>query len=380
MVHAFLSSVETHAKGHSGHFLTAISAIMENMANTSSRTLRLLSLLQNHRFWPGHDLAERLDVSPRTLRRDVDRLRELGYPVEAHRGVDGGYQLAAGAALPPLVIDDEEAVAVAAALQTAAAHGAGTDAASGAAPGTAIDVTEPSLRVLAKITQVMPAPLRRRVEALTEVTVPAMWGSAARPRVDPGILTTVAMACRDAERIRFSYTAADATRTERYAEPHRLVSLGGRWYLVGYDLTRQDWRTFRLDRIADPPRPTGERFRPRPLPAPDAATYVRESIGRAFAVYDVEVLIDAPAGTVRSRIGRWAQIEELPGGRGSAPGGRGNSGARCRVRMTADSLDWPLFALGIVGAGFEVVSPPELRDRVADWAARFTAATATIDG
>jgi predicted DNA-binding transcriptional regulator YafY len=324
------------------------------MANTSSRTLRLLSLLQNHRFWPGIDLAERLGVSPRTLRRDVDRLRELGYPVRAHRGVDGGYQLAAGAALPPLVIDDEEAVAVAVALHTAAAQGA----VSG--------IAESAVRALAKVTQVMPAGLRRHVEALTAMSVPATWGpGASASAVDPGILTVLALACRDSERIRFPYTAADETRTRRYAEPHRLVSLGGRWYLVGYDLTRQDWRTFRTDRIAGPPRATGERFRPRALPAPDAATYVRESIGRAFDDYEVEVLIDAPADAVRAKIGRWFTVEARPED-------------RCRALITTDSLDWPVFALGVVGADFEVVAPPELRDHLADWGARFTRGTTTM--
>jgi predicted DNA-binding transcriptional regulator YafY len=342
---------------------------MKNMANTSTRTLRLLSLLQNHRYWPGAELAERLDVSPRTLRRDIDRLRELGYPVRAQRGVDGGYQLAAGVALPPLVVDDDEAVAVAVALHTAAASGAagaagaGTDGPNEA--GAAASVAEASVRALAKLTQVMPARLRRHVEALTAMTVPATWGSRATPPVAPGTLTVIALACRDAERIRFGYTAADGTSTDRYVEPHRLVSLGGRWYLVGYDLTRLDWRTFRLDRIAGPPRGTGERFRPREMPAADAATFVRESIGGARLGYEVEVLMDAPAGAVRAAIGRWAAVERVSEG-------------RCRVRMTADSLDWPMLALGVTGADFQVVSPPELTDRVRDWARRFSSATGTM--
>ena len=342
------------------------------MANTSTRTLRLLSLLQNHRDWPGAELAERLGVSPRTLRRDIDRLRELGYPVRAQRGVDGGYQLAAGAALPPLVVDDDEAVAVAVALHTATASGAagaagaGTEGADGPnEAGTADSVAEASVRALAKLTQVMPARLRRHVEALTAMTVPATWGSRATPPVAPGTLTVIALACRDAERIRFGYTAADATSTDRYVEPHRLVSLDGRWYLVGYDLTRLDWRTFRLDRIAGPPHGTGERFRPREIPAADAAAFVRENIGSARLGYEVEILMDAPAGTVRAAIGRWAAVERV-------------SEVRCRVRMTADSLDWPMLALGVTGADFQVVSPPELADRVRDWARRFSSATGTM--
>jgi biotin operon repressor len=164
---------------------------MDIMASTSTRTLRLLSLLQSRRYWPGAELAGRLQVSPRTLRRDIDRLRELGYPVQAQRGVEGGYQLAAGAALPPLMIDDTEAVALAIGLQTAA-------------QGAVEDIAESSVRALAKVVQIMPARLRRRVEALGAMTVPASWGSAGTPSVDPGVLTTVALACRDSDRLRLA--------------------------------------------------------------------------------------------------------------------------------------------------------------------------------
>jgi predicted DNA-binding transcriptional regulator YafY len=318
------------------------------MADTSARTLRLLSLLEGRRYWPGAELAERLQVSARTLRRDVDRLRELGYPIQAQRGVDGGYQLAAGTALPPLVVDDEEAVALAVGLQVAA---------QGAVEGTA----EASMRALAKVIQVMPARLRRRVEALNAATVPASWGNTPQAAVDPAILTTTAMACRDAERLRFSYTAASGEQTDRHVEPYRLVLLGRRWYLVGYDLTRQDWRSFRLDRLAGP-RGTGARFRPRELPAADAAAFVRAGIGRATAVYEVEALVDAPAETVRERFGRWAAVEEV-------------SETRSRIRMTVDQLEWPMMLLGSLGAEFEVISPPELLDQVRDWARRFTQAS-----
>ena len=317
------------------------------MANTSSRMLRLLSLLETHRYWPGAELADRLQVSQRTLRRDIDRLRELGYPVQAQRGVTGGYQLAAGAALPPLLVDDEEAVALAVGLQAAA---------ESAVEG----IAESSVRALAKVVHVMPARLRRRVEALRTMTVPASWGSGGRVSVDPGVLTEIAVACRDTERLRFGYTAANGRQTARHVEPHRLVSLGRRWYLVGYDLDRHDWRSYRVDRLARP-EGTGARFRPRELPAADAADFVRAGIGSVSAVYDVEVLIDAPAGAVRERIGRWATVEN------AGPG-------RCRIRMTADSLDWPTMALGAVGAGFEVVSPPELADHVRDWGRRFSRA------
>ena len=317
------------------------------MASTSARTLRLLSLLQIRRYWPGEELARQLRVSPRTLRRDIDRLRELGYPIQAQRGVAGGYQLAAGTALPPLVVDDEEAVALAVGLQAAA---------QGAVEGTA----EASVRALAKVVQVMPARLRRRVQALGAMTVPASWEGPAGVSVDPGVLTTLALACRDAERVRFSYTAADGQQTGRHVEPHRLVQLGRRWYLAGYDLDRNGWRSYRLDRLAGP-RGTGARFRPRELPAADAAAFVRAGIQSTRAGYDIEVIVEAPAEMVRERIGRWASVSEI-------------SATRCRVRMTADALEWPILGLGMVGADFQVVAPPELIDWVRDWGARFSRA------
>jgi predicted DNA-binding transcriptional regulator YafY len=322
------------------------------MADTSARTLRLLSLLEARRYWPGAELAGRLQVSARTLRRDVDRLRELGYPIQAQRGVDGGYQLAAGTALPPLVVDDEEAVALAFGLQLATQG--------------AEDTAEASMRALTKVIQVMPARLRRRVEALSAATVSAAWGSTAQIAVDPAILTTTAMACRDTERLRFSYTAASGEQTDRHVEPYRLVLLGRRWYLVSYDLTRQDWRSFRLDRLAEP-RGTGARFRPRELPAADAAAFVQAAIGSYAAIYEVEALVDAPADTVRERYGRWASVEEV-------------TPARSRIRMTVDQLEWPMLLLGSLGAEFEVIAPPELLDRVRDWARRFSQAGLTAGG
>lgn len=318
------------------------------MANTSSRTLRLLSLLQTHRYWPGAELADRLGVSPRTLRRDVDRLRELGYPVEAQRGVDGGYQLAPGAALPPLVVDDEEAVALAVGLQAAA-------------QGSVEGIAEASLRVLAKVVQVMPARLRRRVDALRAMTVPPGWAGTTGATVDPGVLTTVALACRDSERIRFAYTAADGRESDRHAEPLRLVPVGRRWYLVAYDLIRHDWRSFRVDRLTAP-QGTGARFRPRELPAGDAAQFVRSRWDNLPRAQRVEAVVEAPAAAVRNRVGQWGTVEEIDAG-------------RCRLLMTADSLDWPTLALGVLDADFHVVGPPELRERMRVWSARFGRAT-----
>ncbi|MFL6141541.1 MAG: helix-turn-helix transcriptional regulator [Labedaea sp.] len=317
------------------------------MANTSTRTLRLLSLLQNHRYWPGTDLAERLGVSVRTLRRDIDRLRELGYPVEAQRGVDGGYQLAAGAVLPPLQVDDDEAVALAVGLQAAA-------------QGQVEGIAEAGVRVLAKLVQVMPARLRRRVEALRAMTVPASWGGTGQAAVDPGALTTIALAGRDSERLRFSYTATGGEHTARHVEPHRLVWLGRRWYLVAYDLTRHDWRTFRVDRLSAP-SPTGARFRPRELPGADAAAFIRASMGNLPHPYRTEVVVDAPAAIVRDRIGRWWTVEDI-------------DADHCRIHMTTDSLDWPAMALGVLDADFHVVHPPELLDKIHNWGDRFTRA------
>jgi predicted DNA-binding transcriptional regulator YafY len=328
----------------SGQFLTSMQGRLDDMANTSSRTLRLLSLLQTHRYWPGPDLADRLGVSVRTLRRDVDRLRDLGYPVEATRGVDGGYQLAAGAALPPLVVDDDEAVALAVGMQAAT---------QGAVPG----IEEAAVRALTKVTQVMPPRLRHRVEALRTMTVPASWGGGG-PVVVPETLVVVAQACRDTERLEFGYTAGSGERTHRQVEPHRLVSLGRRWYLVGYDLGRHGWRSFRLDRLTEPHR-TGARFRPRELPAPDAAAFVQAGMREMPAPYQVEAVVEAPAERIQERIGRWATVQEL-------------DADRCRLVISGDSLDWAAMALGVIGAEFELIRPPELADLLRDWAGRFS--------
>ncbi len=314
------------------------------VSNTSARTLQLLSLLQTRRYWPGTELAARLEVTTRTLRRDIDRLRDLGYPVEARRGLEGGYQLAAGAVLPPLVLDDEEAVALGVGLTTAIQS------------GSVVGIEESSVRALAKIVQVMPSRLRRRVDALAVMTVPAQWG---RPTaaVDAGELTAVAQACRDTERLEFGYTARDGAHSLRHVEPHRLVLLGRRWYLVAWDLSRFDWRSFRIDRMTEPRR-TGARSHPRELPAVDAAEFVRQGIGNLPTKHRVEVLVHADATVVRDRTGPWATVEEI-------------DNLTCRLRMTTDSLDWVMMTLGAVGAEFDVVSPPEVVDLARDWTERF---------
>jgi predicted DNA-binding transcriptional regulator YafY len=319
------------------------------MANTSSRMLRLLSLLQTHRYWPGGELADRLEVSVRTLRRDVDRLRDLGYPVDAHRGVDGGYQLAAGAALPPLLLDDDEAVALTIGLRAAA-------------QGAIAGIEESSVRALAKVVQVMPPRLRRRVDALRAATVPAAWGPSAST-VDAGVLTTVAQACRDEERLRFTYTARAGEQTHRHVEPHRLVALGRRWYLVAFDVARNDWRSFRLDRL-EQARATGMRFHPRDVPGGDAAAFVRSRIESRPTAHTVEAIVFASLDTVRKVTGQWATLEAI-------------DDQRCRIRMSVDSLDWPMLVLGAAGADFEILHPPELKAHLRDWSTRFARATST---
>jgi predicted DNA-binding transcriptional regulator YafY len=316
--------------------------------NPSARMLRLLSLLQTHRYWRGSELSSRLEVSARTLRRDIDRLRELGYQVDAVRGVSGGYQLRAGGALPPLLLEDEEAVAIAVSLRTAA---------SGAVAG----LEETSLQALTKMIGLMPPRLRRRMDALRSQTDGVPW--AGGPQLDAAVLTTLAQACRDDEPVTFAYTARDATATRRRVEPHRLVSLGRRWYLVAYDRDRQDWRSFRVDRIAHP-EASGQRFRPRELPAEDAPAFVRAGIRSMAHRYEVRVRLELDAATVEDHVGRWATIQaEGPGA--------------CRMVMPTDTLDWPLMVLARLDAEFTVEGPDELREALASAADRFARAAGT---
>ena len=309
--------------------------------NTSARMLRLLSLLQTHRYWPGGELSERLEVSPRTLRRDIERLRDLGYDVDAVRGVAGGYQLRAGGALPPLLLDDDEAVAIAVALHTAAA-------------GAVAGMEESSVQALTKVITLMPPRLRRRIDALRSQTDGVPWGGG--PVLDADALTVLAQACRDDELLTFGYRARDAEPTDRRVEPHRLVSLGRRWYLVAYDRDRQDWRSFRVDRISGP-EATGQRFRPRELPAQDAPAFVRAGIQAVGQHYVVRVRLAAPADEVDAYVGRWATI---------TPDGPG-----CLMTMGTDTLDWPMMVLAHLDCDFTVEDPPELVDLVASAAARF---------
>src|SRR6478736_3700038 len=243
------------------------------MPDPTARVLALLSLLESRRYWPGTELAGRLGVSERTLRRDVDRLRELGYPVAAAHGVGGGYQLAAGAALPPLVLDDDEAVALVVGL-----HAATDNAVAG--------IAESSVRALAKTLTLLPARLRRRADALRATTVFAPWRETVHA-IPRDLLDVVAGACHDGVRLAFSYTARDGAATERYVEPYRLVVLSRRWYLLAFDLDRDDWRNFRVDRIDDPHATVG-RFDPREVPD-DPVAFVRGSIERMPMKHDAVV-------------------------------------------------------------------------------------------
>lgn len=266
------------------------------MLETSARLLRLLSLLQAHREWSGAALADRLGVTPRTVRRDVDRLRELGYPVNASPGTGGGYQLGVGAELPPLLLDDDEAVAVAVGLRTAAGQGIE-------------GIGETSVRALTKLEQVLPHRLRRRVGALNAFTVPMLRGPQPSA-VDPAVLTDLAAACRDSERLRFEYRDHGGSSTRRTVEPHRLVCTERRWYLVAWDVDRDDWRTFRADRVTPKP-PHGPRFTPRQPPADDLAAYVSKGVSvRAYATHAVIRLLvpkEEAAQRISPRPGHWSR-------------------------------------------------------------------------
>jgi len=297
--------------------------------------LRLLSLLQTRRYWPGPELAAKLGVSERTLRRDIDRLRELGYPVDAERGVGGGYQLRSGTAMPPLLLDDEEAVAIAVGLRAGAGH---------ALEG----VDEASVRALAKLEQVLPSRLRHRVADLQAATSALTSGDG--PTIAPETLTVMASTIAGHERLRFAYRAADGTGSRRLTEPYRLVSTGRRWYLVAYDLDRADWRTFRVDRVSDP-FATGARFTPRELPTGDAAEYLRRSMHRNQDTYELDITFAAPAQTVAARLPGWLGAPE-PLDEHS-----------CRLRTTTtDAKDWLAVRLAMLGIGFTINSPGELAD------------------
>jgi predicted DNA-binding transcriptional regulator YafY len=315
------------------------------MSETSARLLKLLSLLQTRRDWPGEELARRLEVSGRTIRRDVERLRQLGYPVQAATGPSGGYRLHAGTAMPPLLLDDDEAVAIAVGLRTAA--------------GASITgIEETSVRALVKLEQILPSHLRRRVNTLQSATATLPPSG---PTIDPECLTTIAGACRDRERLRFAYRSRDGADSRRLVEPHSLVNLGRRWYLVAFDCDRDDWRTFRVDRL-DRPSPAGARFAPRTLPGSDPAAYVAANLSGTPSRYAARVTLHAPAHRLERRspyLG--GTIEPI-------------DDATSLYRTSDDSLEWLAVRIAMHGVDFDVHEPPELAECCRALAQRFARA------
>jgi predicted DNA-binding transcriptional regulator YafY len=317
------------------------------MLSTSSRLLDLLALLQARRDWSGAELADRLEVSGRTIRRDVDRLRTLGYPVESLGGPAGGYRLRAGTAMPPLLLDEEEAIAIAVGLRTAAR-------------ASVTGIEETSIRALLKLEQVLPQHLRRRVAALGSATVTAPETG---PTVDPQHLTTIAAACRDGECLRFDYRSRDGEPSRRTVEPRALVNLGRRWYLVAWDRVREDWRTFRVDRVARPAG-MGTRTTPRALPASDAAAYVRQSI-TGGSRYEARVIVHCAAEDLAARIPHIAEaltpIDEQ----------------RCEYRTSDHDVEWMALRIAMLGVEVDVTEPPELVAQLKLLAQRLRRATAS---
>ena len=311
----------------------------------TGRALQLLSLLQTHRLWRGAELAERLEVTERTVRRDVDRLRELGYAVDATTGTEGGYRLATGAHMPPLVLEDDEAVAVAVGLRYAA----------GAAIG---GMEESSLQALTKIEQLLPDRLRRRVSALQSSVTSMRWATG-DDVVDPEALSVLAAACRDNEEVRFDYRRRDGEGSRRLVEPHQLVTVGRRWYLVAWDLRRDDWRTFRLDRL-DEPRLAGRRFPLREIPGGDAASFVQTSLGSVPRQHEAKLAIDTGFAELDDVL-RW--VDHTP---------VALEAESCVVEIRADDLDWLAMTIAHIAltAPVAVIEPAELARTVEQLASR----------
>lgn len=310
------------------------------MLTSSSRLLRLLSMLQARRYWPGPELAERLEIHPRTLRRDIERLRELGYPIEASSGVAGGYAFRPGQALPPLMLDDDEALAVAIALRTAA---------SGMVGG----IEETALRAVVKLEQVMPARLRKRADALRTTITPL---DSIGPVIDATLLAALAGACREQLSVRFTYTDIRGAASERWVDPQGVVHTGSRWYLVAWDRARKDWRTFRLDRIQPPathPITVGEHFAPRPGPeGGDLKAFVSRSLAVSPYPTQARIVLHAPREVMAQRIpaayGLLETIDEQ----------------RCLLRCGAHALDHLTYWLLAFDVDFEVLEPVELVERL----------------
>ena len=316
------------------------------MLETSARLLHLLSLLQLRREWTGSALADRMDVTERTVRRDIGKLRTLGYPIHASPGVAGGYQLGAGAQLPPLLLDDDEALAVALGLSAVTAS-------------PVAGIGEASVRALTKLEQVLPSRLRPRFAGLrSAVTRMAAVSTPIRPE----ILTALSAAITERRTVVFRYSRQDGESSRRLVEPYRLVDTGRRWYLVAWDTMREDWRTFRVDRCQSVPAQR-ERFTPRPLPARDLALYVQQSITRFPYQYDVVVRLTGNINEVSQKVS--PDTAEL----------QSDGEEHTLMRAGFDSLDWPLMHLVALELEFEILEPPQMRERARLAAARLTRAS-----
>lgn len=323
----------------------------EDRTPTTQRVLTLLDLLQRRAVWSGAELAAELGVTIRSVRRDVDRLRDLGYPVESERGAGGGYRLGAGRRLPPLLLDDREAVAVAIALRLAAG-------------GAVAGIGEPALHALTKLDQVMPGRLRERVAAVTESTVTVPVEDTG---VEPELLIELGHAVRGTEQVRLDYRDRTGRDSERRLEPYRIVVLGRRWYLLAFDLDREDWRTFRLDRIHGVHRSTW-RFTAR-ADVPDPAAHVQHSVTAAPYEHLAVVRVQAPSGEVAECFPpTYGTVTELrPGGHPEGP--------LCRLETGAGDLDVLAWYLSRLPAPFVVDSPEGLRVRLGELAGRLARAS-----
>ncbi|MGF1595474.1 MAG: helix-turn-helix transcriptional regulator [Acidimicrobiales bacterium] len=315
------------------------------MSDPTARTLSLLSLLQTHRHWKGSALAGRLGVSERTVRRDVDRLRTLGYPVDAGPGIGGGYRLAVGAHLPPLLLDDDEAVALVVGLQTAA--------------GAAIEgIEDTTVALMAKLDRILPGRLRRRVDALRHSLEVMSWTPTSA--VPAASLTVLSQACRHREEVRFDYQRRDGEESRRLVQPYHLMSVGRRWYLVAWDVRRDDWRLFRVDRMATPTL-AGGRFEPRRLPTDDVATFVTYGLRAFTAEYRATVVVDGVGGEIDG-VARWLGAETVA-----------VDGGRTTIELRSDNREWLASMIATVAVGGDVTvvdAPNEVRALLGHLAAR----------
>jgi predicted DNA-binding transcriptional regulator YafY len=314
------------------------------MLQTSSRLLRLLSLLQSRRQWSGRDLSERLEIDARTVRRDVDKLRELGYPVRASSGLGGGYQLGAGTSMPPVLLNDDEAVAVAFALRTAA--------------GSVGKMEETAIGLLAKLDQVLPNRLRKRASALHSVTI-SLSSAQAVPPVD--VLSRIASCCRDHMRLKLAYRDRDGKSSSRILEPLRLAHTGSRWYLVAWDTSRDDWRTFRVDRV-ERLISSGPQFVPRKFPE-DIATYVQRSIRHVSYRYRMRLRVRGTLETLQKQIPGWCGVLEAA------------DGETCTLSTGADSIEMLAALLVMTSTDFEILDSHELVPELRKIADRLATAT-----